>query len=214
MKFPNAHDGVKKIYTAEILMIIAVVCSIIMLISGIIGAAGASADSAAAAVGGFAGLAIFGVASAVLLIIAFIMNIVGINKAKLDEASFNTALIFVLVGIIASALGAIFKEGSFLQELFTIVNSVASILITYYVIKGIQNLAQQLGDKSMVEKGDNVIKLICVVYAISLVATILGSFVFTSVAGAVVSIIGSVVSIVQYILYMTFLAQAVKMLEA
>ena len=55
--------------------------------------------------GGLGGMAVAGVliiAMSVLFIIGFIMNIVGINRAKIDEDEFTKALLFVILGIAAS----------------------------------------------------------------------------------------------------------------
>ena len=106
MQFPNALQGVKKIYKAEILSLIAAACIIIAGLLAIVAAAGESLGVVVIA-------GIFGVASAVLLIIAFIMNIVGVKRASLDEPAFKTAFYVLIIGIIAGIVMGAFQSNSF-----------------------------------------------------------------------------------------------------
>lgn len=104
MRFPNAAAGVKKIFTAEILALIGAIATVIGTISALIAVAAAANNSTGGtAVAGGASV-IFLLGAGVLGIIAFIMNIIGINSAAKDEASFKTALICVIVGIAGTAI--------------------------------------------------------------------------------------------------------------
>nr|WP_316626779.1 hypothetical protein [uncultured Ruminococcus sp.] len=88
MTFPNGADGVKKIFTAEILGLIASVCffiTAILTITTVAAAVGASGGSDAAAVGAVAsgaGVVVLSLGGLVLSIISFILSLVGINKAS------------------------------------------------------------------------------------------------------------------------------------
>ena len=103
MRFPNAHEGVKKIFTAEILMIIVTIGTVI--VSGI----SMSGDRSEGAIGA---AAIILVAAGVISIIAFIMNLLGIIQARKDEAKFTYALYAVIGGIIASLVQSAFPDNS------------------------------------------------------------------------------------------------------
>ena len=217
MRFPNAAAGVKKIFTSEILSLISGLLSVIAAIGGVVLAAAAtSADNSsdAAAAAGLAGLGIFtvfGIGAAILLVIAFILKLVGINKAKVDEPAFKTAMIFVLVGIVATLIGG-FINNDTVKSIFDIISSVASLCVTLYIIQGIKNLADQLNDGAVSAKGSKIFMLIACIYCIRILASIISLFAPT-VAG-ILELVGAIVSIVQYIIFLTYLSQAKKMLAA
>ena len=217
MRFPNAAAGVKKIFTSEILSLIAGLLSVIAAIGGVVLAAAAtSADNSsdAAAAAGLTGLgifAVFGIGAAILLVIAFILKLVGINKAKVDEPAFKTAMIFVLVGIVATLIGG-FINNDTVKSIFDIISSVASLCVTLYIIQGIKNLADQLNDGAVSAKGSKIFMLIACIYCIRILASIISLFAPT-VAG-ILELVGAIVSIVQYIIFLTYLSQAKKMLAA
>ena len=217
MRFPNAAAGVKKIFTSEILSLIAGLLSVIAAIGGVVLAAAAtSADNSsdAATAAGLTGLgifAVFGIGAAILLVIAFILKLVGINKAKVDESAFKTAMIFVLVGIVATLIGG-FINNDTVKSIFDIISSVASLCVTLYIIQGIKNLADQLNDGAVSAKGSKIFMLIACIYCIRILASIISLFAPT-VAG-ILELVGAIVSIVQYIIFLTYLSQAKKMLAA
>ena len=219
MRFPNAYEGVKKIFTAEILALIARVCVLVAAIGGL-AAVGAVAvadsvdgDSVIAVGLAGAGLAgIFGVAAGVIAIIAFILQIVGINKAKADEPAFKTAMIFILVAIAASGVGSIFSSNETLQSIAQIVTDVAGLCVTLYIIQGIKSLADRLNNGAVSAKGNQIFLLIAVMYGVVLLANLIGLFAPT-IAG-VLAIVAAVVGIVQYFFFLSYLSQAKKMLAA
>ena len=96
MTFPNANAGVKKVYNAQVLSIIGMILSVI---AGILGAIGEANDS-----GAVVGAALVVIIAAAIMIIAEIMNIVGVNRASKDEEAFKKALIALVVGIVANVL--------------------------------------------------------------------------------------------------------------
>ena len=210
MKFPNAFAGVKKLFTAEILTLIAGACALFTSLFAIttIGAVGEGSGTGVLA--GLGGTAIFGIATAVLAILGFIFMMIGLSTAGKDEPYFKTAFIFAIVGVVATALGA-FVPGVF-GEIIKIVSRVSEIFVTFYAIYGIINVATKLGDEALVKKGKAIITMIICVYVLVLIAQILSEFVFTAATvGAVVcSILASVLAIVEYIIYLTLLARAKK----
>lgn len=219
MRFPNAFAGVKKIFTAEILALIARICVLIASVGALatLGAAAATAntDSSAAAAVGLAGAGIagiFGVASGILAIIAFILQILGINKAKADEPAFKTALIFILVGIAASVISSLFSSNETVSSIFSIVGDIANLCVTLYIIQGIKNLADQLNDGAMSAKGNKIFMLITVMYGIVLLANIIG--LFAPAIASILAIVAAVIGIVQYFIFLSYLSQAKKMLAA
>ena len=220
MKFPNAHNGVKKIFTAEILSLIGTVALIIAAILAL--TAGAMVESGAAdsavdeTVGMVAGLAVVGLAGTILMLVAFILNLVGIISAKKDEESFNTALIFVIVGIAASLFSGIFSKNALVGDFTRIITNFAEMLVAYYVVQGIMNLAVRLQDTEMFERGNQVRMYLMIAYCVPilmhLISTIL-SMNTDSVLSEGLDLFASVLSLVVYVIYLGYLSKARKMLE-
>jgi hypothetical protein len=218
MQFPNALEGVKKLYKAEIIALIGATLGVIAAILALVGAFSGSEE---AGVGGLVGAGILVIVMAVLMIVAFIMNIGGLNKAKPDEENFKYALYAVLVGIIASALLGLAKEGSLLSDLGNTISNVCSFLSTWYVCTAFINLAGRLGNVEMGEKGLKARKMLMTVWIIGIILSILG-VVFNLVGGSTVIAVvaallvlaAAVVEIIAYVLYLKLLSKARVMLEA
>ena len=209
MQFPNAFNGVKKIYTAEILGLIGAACAIITAIMAIVGAAGESLGAIAVA-------GVFGVASAVLMIISFILNIVGVGRAAKDEPAFKTALYALIIGIIASIVLGAFQSSSFISSLGSTVSKVMEFVASYFICTGIINLADKLNDASVSAKGQRVRSLLVIVWIISAVVGLISGIVNSgavSVIGGILGIVAAILAIVAYIMYLGLLSKAKKMLE-
>ena len=189
MQFPNALQGVKKIYKAEILSLIAAACIIIAGLLAIVAAAGESLGVVVIA-------GIFGVASAVLLIIAFIMNIVGVKRASLDEPAFKTAFYVLIIGIIAGIVMGAFQSNSFISGLGNTVSKIMEFLASYYICTGIINLADKLNDSAVSEKGKKVRSMLIIVWLLSAVVGLISGIVSNGSAGSVIGGILAIVGVV------------------
>lgn len=217
MRFPNAAAGVKKIFTAEILGLIGAIATVIGTISALIAVAAAANNSTGGTAVAGGAFVIFLLGAGVLGIIAFIMNIIGINSAAKDEASFKTALICVIVGIAGTAIASIFSSNATISAIGTLISNVANLFVTIFVITGIIRLADQLNNGEVSAKGNNILKVIIVVYALSIIASlivmILGGQTASIIAG-IIALVAAILNIVQYFMYLSFLSKAKKMLEA
>ncbi len=213
--FPNAYNGVKKIYTAEILSLIGTICLLIAAILVLVGIA-ASTVSDGTAVAGVVGGGFLGIAASVLMFISFIMNLVGLSNAAKDETAFKNALIVSVVGIVASvAMGAI-PGGSLVADLCETVTQICQLLVTLLVCNGIINLAQRMGEPAMVEKGNTARKMLMAMWIVAIVVDIVSTLIdrggTPSTISSILSIIALVVSIVSYIFYLRLLSSARTML--
>lgn len=223
MKFPNAANGVKKIFTAEILSLISSVCvfvTIVLMLAALASTAGAVSDgsdgAAVSALASGAGTVVFGIATVVLAIIAFILNIVGITKASKDEESFKMALYALIGGIILSVIGSAFTNvNGYVSSIMQALQVVADLLVLLYVIQGVRYLALKLNRPDIDQKGQNLFKIIFCVLVLQFIArmvVVIFGGQAASVTAAVIALIAVVLSFVQYILYLAFLAKAKKML--
>lgn len=210
MTFPNAYDGVKKIYLAEILTLIA---EVLLLISTVGILAAAQTDEATV---GMVSL-IFGTISIVALFVAFILNLMGITRAMKDEPSFKLALIFTIVSIVTSGVSAVLAEGSLVSDILEIVSNASSIIITLLIIQGIANLALKLRDLNMAEQGKKLMLMILTVQVLSVAAKMIAA-IFESKGGlmtsGIIALVASVIAIVGYVIYLIYLSRAKKMLAS
>ena len=204
MKFPNAFAGVKKIYIAEILSIIAAGLS---LVSAVFMAIGEEAILGSAAVL---------IIAAVLMIVAEILNIVGVNRASKDESAFKKALIVLLVGIVANVVMCTYDDNKVVSDIAGFVGSVTEFLASFFICTGIINLADKLMKADVSEKGKKTRSMLMVLFLISaglsLVSVIAGSNSGVTTVVSVISIASAVASFIAYIFYIGLLSKAKKML--
>lgn len=215
MRFPNAFDGVSKIRTSQIL---AVVATALLFISAILGLAMIPLSSGGPGNALYALLAAFGfvaMAAGIISIIALIINIIGINRASKDEPIFKTALIAVVVNILLSGIGSAAGEnGSTLSDLMSILSSVAQVITCILIIRGIISLADQLGDGEMVERGNTTRNLVLCLFAVSLVLKAVSDFFIrgSGTASSILTLVAAILSLVQFIVYLSYLTRAKNML--
>ncbi len=217
MQFPSALEGVKKLYKAEIIALISGIMAVVAALMAIVSAVALLGGGGAA---GLLGSGVLLIVVAVLGIIAFIMNLVGLNKAKPDENNFRYALYAVYVGIIASVVVGFARSDGFLSSMGQTISNICSFLTTFFVCTAIIHLAERLGDGVMREKGLRARSLLMIVYILGIVLGVLGT-VFQStesagigVAAAVIMLVAAVLDVVAYLLYLGLLKKARKMLEA
>ena len=231
MKFPNAAKGIKKIFAAEILRLFGAICFIAAAIMIVIGFATAAVDAgdlssvknvteifagpngtAAATmllIGG--GIVCVGF---ILFIIGFIMNLVGYINASHDDSAFKSALIFLLISIVfAIVYGFTYNSGvgSAMYSFVTLTETIATI----FVIAGVVKIADQLNRGDVSRKGSNILKLLIIVEVIAFIVSLITCFMggmAASITAAILLLVALVLSFIKYIMYLTFLAKAKKML--
>lgn len=215
MKFTNAFEGVKKIFAAEILALIASVCGTIALALPVVALVAAANQSGGGTAASLGGLVVVGIATVVLSIIAFIFKLIGVNKASKDEPAFKIAFYMILAGIVVSVLTGIFSSNSTVSSIMTALGEIVNLAVTVYIIQGIKNLAQRLGDDKMVKSGDTLFKYIIAIYILVIIAQIVIMILQNGAAvvvALVIIVISGILEIIQYILYIRYLAKAKKML--
>ena len=212
MKFPNAFSGVKKIFSAEIVELIGLLMLAVASILAVLLQSNVNVSLGVAVVA-----LVLGVASAVLLVIGAILNIVGLVKAGKDEANFKTALSYVIISAVLAVASVVLQNIGFGgSNVCGAVARATDFLVTYYIIQGIVSLADKLEDSAVSAKGKKLLKVILIAYVISVIGLLVygllianASLMYVSIAVVIVSI---VFSIVAYVLYISLLAKAKKML--
>ena len=234
MKFPNAAKGVKRIFVAEVLTLIGllsvlVATTLILTISSVF--------TLESAIGAFLaiGITVICLASVVLLIVAFIMELVGVINASRDESSFKSALIFFIVSIVLSIVSSLLKSVSVIAGgILSLIGGLVSIFVLIFIIAGIIRLADRLNRGDVSGKGSKVLKLLIIIKVVALIVTTIASFMgdsasisavissmvapsevasTPSTAVVIILIATPVLEVIQYIIYLPFLSQAKKMLN-
>lgn len=217
MKFPNAYDGIKKLFAAEILEIISVITGVVAGVAGLF-AYGADQTSHPDVAENAAMIAvIFGIITGVLLIAASIINFIGLNNAAKDEPEFKNAVMAVIVSIVLSVVGVILPESAkAITAVLDTATTAISVYVSYTVVKGICNLAERLNDKALVEEGKKIITYIVIAAVLGVVSDIIQTL-WIKDPRANLNIILSIAIIAfglfRGIAYIIYLAKAKKMLQ-
>ena len=213
MRYPNAYKGVSQIYKAELIAILAVICTGIGAILAIFGVGVADVGSEAVGKGFAITGGLFVIATAVLMIVSYILNIIGVGNAAKDESGFRSAMIAIIIGIVASIVAGIFSNKEVVCLLAQLVSKICDIMVFWFCIGGIRNLADKMNDRNIASKADSFTKLIIGIYVVGIVLAIIGSFV--KVGGFLdgfIDVAGAVCSIVAYLSYLSLLKGARDML--
>ena len=125
MKFENAKKGVRKFIISESLFIIATLLAfgseIVVLQSG-------TPDDFESLV--MTSLGLF-FASGLMTLIGQIIQLIALNQARKDEKQFKTALKFVVINLIATAV-SVLTAGTF-SNIFSGISAVAGLLVDVYI---------------------------------------------------------------------------------
>ena len=209
MNFPNAANGVKKIFASEVMILFAAIFSLITALMTFTAFVAASNNSVMGGIAAGSGVAIFGFASLILFVAGYITNFIGIKKASADEEDFKK-----VIGLVAVIISVLLSENKMLSSACDIINNVAQLFVTVYVIQGIRNIAVKIGDSEVDSKGGDIFKVILCIYTLIFLSKAISIFFPTStgtVLSVVLVIMAGFLSIVQYVLYLSYLSRAKKM---
>ncbi len=232
MTYPNAFAGVKKIFSARILYLIATILLVggavyFMISAKMITPQGLDTTvleqlmddpaNAAKTVGPASVPILVGV---VLFIVAFIMELVGLGKAGKDEGAFRTGLWIAIIGVVAIlALGFIKPEKTVgapttvLEVVSNVISLLISVLVAFCIVKGIQNLAVKLDRADMLPQGKTINVFLWIQLVLCIVPVILPLF-FESPVLSYVSMVGGLAGIIAFFMLLSYLGKAKNMLAS
>ena len=216
MKFPNAAKGISKIFTSEILALIAAIATGVATILAVVMYASAKTNSTAGAAASGIGMLVLGLGASVLLVIALILKIVGVVQTSKDEDSFKMIIYLTIFTLIVAVVAAIFSRVTFLNNIANAVSSIGSFVTTLLIILGIGNLGVQVGNDEVIDKCSSQFKLILGIGIVALLARFFCIFLPTVPAQGIVialAVVALVLNVIQYILYLSLLSKAKKMLN-
>lgn len=210
MKYPNASDGVNKIYISEILAltasVIVVICSVIamlcfddpdlenlVIIMGVI------------------------IISAVGLYVAgYILQIVGIVRASKDEPAFKVSVIAIVAALITTILEAVFcgnHVGSFIVE---IAGDVAKFFLVHYIIHGIMHISEHLERPDMIKKGKFIFRIIYTAIGFEVIVRIF-ELIFGKEVGEQLSmpfgVVANILQAAEYFMFLIYVGRAKKIMK-
>lgn len=216
MKFPNAAKGISKIFTSEILALIAAIATGVATILFVVMYASAKTNSTAGATASGIGMLVLGLGASVLLVIALILKIVGVVQTSKDEDSFKMIIYLTIFTLIVAVVAAIFSRVTFLNNIANAVSAIGSFVTTLLIILGIGNLGVQVGNDEVIDKCSSQFKLILGIGIVALLARFFCIFLPTIPAQGIVialAVVALVLNVIQYILYLSLLSKAKKMLN-
>lgn len=216
MKFPNAAKGISKIFTSEILALIAAIATGVASILAAVMYASAKTNSTAGAAASGIGTLVLVLGASVLLVIALILKIVGVVQTSKDEDSFKMIIYLTIFTLIVAVVAAIFSRVAFLYNIANAVSAIGSFVTTLLIILGIGNLGVQVGNDEVIDKCSSQFKLILGIGIVALLARFFCIFLPTIPAQGIVialAVVALVLSVIQYILYLSLLSKAKKMLN-
>ena len=215
MKFPNTFKGIKKIWIAEMLMLVAAVLSIILLF---VIAGNSTVVEDVVTVNKEAvkvPTAIFGIGTAVLALVAFLLNLIGIINCRKDDKNFINALIATLLGVVCGIVNAIWGEakprlGSWMEFVMVMESCYAS----YYVLTGVSNLSEAYPDeatKKLVDKSRNwLLGSFSLSAGLKLIVDIFN--IQDGTPKTIMAIVAVLAEIIAYVIYLMALNKSKKML--
>ena len=220
MTCQNAYQGVKKIFTAEVLGLIGTLCMVIVVVFGVVALVGVDAASDGATIAGGIGAVIFFLGGGIVSIVGLILLMIGTKRASEDEPVFNTAFMYILCSLILTVasviLNMIWPLANW-DNLSTTVANVFSMTATIYIIMAVQRLANRLEKPEMVSKGNTYMTLLIIAYAIQIILRVVPVFygpeAATSTVVSILTLAAEIFTLVAYILYLIYLGQAKKMLQ-
>ena len=215
MKFPNTFKGIKKIWIAEMLMLLAAVLSIVLVFV----IAGNSVVIDDAVVVNTEAVktptAIIGIGAAVIMLVAFLLNLIGIINCRKDDKNFINALFATLLGVVCGVVNAIWGEsnprlGSWMEFVMVMESCYAS----YYVLTGVSNLSEAYPDeatKKLVDKSRNwLLGSFSLSAGLKLIVDIFN--IQDGTPKTIMAIVAVLAEIISYIIYLMALNKSKKML--
>ena len=214
MRFPNAYRGVKKIWLAEMLMLLAAIVGIVIVIVAAMNGSMVGEDIVISE-GVKTPIAILGIVTAVIALVAFILNLIGLINANNDDSAFRIALLVTILGVVASAISAIWSNNETLNKWMDTAITICSMFASYYVLTGIANLAEKMSDaatKALALKSRTLVEgSFCATALFKLIISIFkiqnGSTIST-----ILAVVALLLELVSYILYLRALSKGKKML--
>ena len=217
MRFPHAYKGVTKLFIAEVITIIATLVGLTSAIVAVI-----NIDNTAVA----ATLSALAIVSGVALIVAFVLELIGLLQGKADEDRFRSAFFAIIFAIIFSVAATIIGSlnlgngGAIAANVLSTLATIISVFVSVLILLGLSNLADRLGNQPMVEKGHRLINWVIILFIVSTLLGLFPNFFYSlateqvwAVIFSVFAIVALVIEVLVYINIVIYLYRSMKMLK-
>ena len=207
LNYPNAAQGVKKLYVAEILSLIG---SIILGAGIVFGIDGLFNDVAWMAL---LSVALIG-AAGVLLLISFINNLVGLSKASKDDQGYKVAfwmmIISMILSIIFCSISGVAKtmvSMNILANFCLNMSTVLELLSILLAIRTTEKLLVLKGDAILAATGEVSLFLMIAPFVVTVLLRII-TFFTPAIIDTILNVVATVVQVFGYLMYLSFLSAA------
>ena len=219
MRFPNACKGLKKIFFAELISLIALVPYAVSLV--LIQFLPEEIDKNNAEIlPAEVVVTILSILSLVMMTVAYVLNVIGYVTASKDNESFKKAMLLTIAGMVLTVVSGIMENANgnpILTNTFDSMENILDLLITLMTISGIVTLSVTYGDLRMVESGKALFKFLFAIYLPTLIAYVFVYLLRNTRSAAflavTVTFISFALNTVYSLLYLRYLYRAVNMLE-
>jgi hypothetical protein len=219
MRFPNACKGLKKIFFAELISLIALVPYAVSLVLIQFLPEEIDKNNAEMLLAEVV-VTILSILSLVMMTVAYVLNVIGYVTASKDNESFKKAMLLTIAGMVLTVVSGIMENANgnpILTNTFDSMENILDLLITLMTISGIVTLSVTYGDLRMVESGKALFKFLFAIYLPTLIAYV---FVYllrntrsAAILAVTVTFISFALNTVYSLLYLRYLYRAVNMLE-
>lgn len=172
MRFPNACKGLKKIFFAELISLIALVPYAVSLV--LVQFLPEEIDKNNAEIlPAEVVVTILSILSLVMMTVAYVLNVIGYVTASKDNESFKKAMLLTIAGMVLTVVSGIMENANgnpILTNTFDSMENILDLLITLMTISGIVTLSVTYGDLRMVESGKALFKFLFAIYLPTLIA--------------------------------------------
>ena len=117
------------------------------------------------------------------------------------------------MAVLGIVVNLITKDGSILRSLASLVQTVLNFLVVNAVCQTTSNLLHSMGKDDLAEKGNTVSKLYFICTVISVVCALVGFIPIVNILAGIASFVGHIITIVGYVLYLSFLSSGGRALE-
>ncbi len=219
MRFPNACKGLKKIFFAELISLIALVPYAVSLV--LVQFLPEEIDKNNAEIlPAEVVVTILSILSLVMMTVAYVLNVIGYVTASKDNESFKKAMLLTIAGMVLTVVSGIMENANgnpILTNTFDSMENILDLLITLMTISGIVTLSVTYGDLRMVESGKALFKFLFAIYLPTLIAYVFVYLLRNTRSAAflavTVTFISFALNTVYSLLYLRYLYRAVNMLE-
>lgn len=207
-KYQNAKCGMSKLFTSAILEIIATILASVAISVGLNNSS--NNDGVAISAGAVA------LAAAVVAVIAFIFNLIGLHRAGKDEqnfkGAFDTVIASIIVAVIVGLLSLNQNIAGPVTSFAETISSVFELSIIILVCNGISSIFRAQGKEKLAKRGNTITVFAIIAFVVSIFfrGATLATFAPDQVGNIILVSIGGACEIVGYVMYIVYLYRAKK----